>query len=247
MQVLHDQSSRDYTVINVLFPAVPWNDFNLWDWQLNPVTHTSRWMLFLCSCAVGQCQRTAMRASELFLPQSGKSELFKRSGTICAARNLDICSKTAQKYLTEIKLIYLSLQELDCCSFWSFFPLHSWDKRTLSNTKPCVFQSVAKIFFLAKHSARFPSNNIPFKRLMLLCFGMLPCMAGYYSVLAHTAIHCQTPTTFNRVVWIHNGINNAVLHSASINTKINKLWIILMWWNHFILTYSKSSSHSQNS
>lgn len=172
-----------------------------------------------------------MRASGLFLPHSGKSKLFMRSGTICAARNLDICSKTTRKYLTEIRLIYLSLQELDCCSFWSFFP-------SIPETRPCVFQSVAKIFFLAKHSARFTSNSIPFKRLMLLCFGMLPCMAGYYSVLPHTAIHSQTPTAFNRVVWIHNGINDTVLLSAFINTQMNKLWIILMCWNHFILTYS---------
>ncbi len=161
-----------------------------------------------------------MRASGLCLPHSGKSQLFKRSGTICVARNLDFCSKTTQKYLTEIKLIYLSLQELDRCFILVVFPPPFLRQENTVKHQTMCFPKHGKNLLFGKTYCQIYKQQHSFQTAYAIVFWNV---ALYYSVLAHTVIHSQTPTTFNRVVWIHNGINDAVLHSAFINTQMNKL------------------------
>lgn len=139
-----------------------------------------------------------LKASGLFLPHSGKSKLLWDQEQFVSRDSLTFVQKQLKYIWPEIEFIYFSFQQsewdLDCCWFDSLSPPFQRQENTVTNTNPCVFQKVAKILLLAKPSARYSSSNIPFKQIMLLCFGMLPCMAGFCLKLPHTAIHSKTPT-----------------------------------------------------
>lgn len=98
------------------------------------------------------------------------------------------------KFICSCRLVNEHITLLLILLFVSFFNLKSRNKRTVfSNTKPCVSQKLGgqKSSIWQNKGARFARSNIPFKELMLLYFGMSPCMAGYYLELPNASKHTR--------------------------------------------------------
>lgn len=117
-----------------------------------------------------------------------KSEIFKRSGTICEAGNLDICSKTTQKYLTKIKLIYLSLLlRLRLLFILAASP-------SIPETREQLYQTPNHVFSKAWQKSSFWQNKVPdLQATAFLLSGLFYCVLECCLVWRDIIQCCCTP------------------------------------------------------